>query len=63
MITIARKVLTGKCDRCGYIVLLDLAKDESGKKMLLCTHCTTKVGVEGFTDPLGKIKWPKSVRR
>jgi transcription elongation factor Elf1 len=57
MLTIVRKVLTGKCDRCGHIVLLDLVKDESGKQMLLCNQCTTRVGVEGLTDPLGKIKW------
>jgi transcription elongation factor Elf1 len=57
MLTIVRKVLTGKCDRCGHIVLLDLVKDESGKQMLLCNQCTTRIGVEGLTNPLGKIKW------
>ena len=59
MKVIVRKVVTGRCDRCGRVMLLDLVKDELGRKMLLCERCITPRGLEGLTDPLKNIQWPK----
>ena len=59
MFRISRKVVTDKCERCGRVVLLDFVRDELGRQMLLCEQCITTAGVEGLTDPLKNIKWPK----
>jgi len=36
---IARSVLSGTCDRCGYVAPLHMTRDETGRQALLCRHC------------------------
>jgi hypothetical protein len=60
MITIARKFIVDRCEQCGRLVLLNLAKDKSGRQMLLCRDCISLSGKRGLTDPLGNIRWPES---
>ena len=60
MITIARNVVTGRCERCGRVLLLSVGKDESGMQLFWCGRCIATAGVEGLTDPLKTIEWPRT---
>ena len=59
MITVARKFMVDRCERCGRLALLNLVRDDPGRQMLLCRDCISLLGKQGLTDPLGNIRWPE----
>jgi len=60
MITIARNVVTGRCERCGRVLLISMVKDEAGMQLFWCGRCIATAGVEGCTDPLKTMEWPRT---
>ncbi|MDD1710921.1 MAG: hypothetical protein LUQ37_08455 [Methanoregulaceae archaeon] len=57
-ITIARNVVTDRCERCGRVLLLNMVKEKNGRTMLWCRRCISVAGIEGLVDPLKTIRWP-----
>jgi hypothetical protein len=52
MIRIARNVVTDRCERCGRLVLLSVARDKTGRQLFWCERCIATYGTEGLTDLL-----------
>ncbi|HQP81563.1 MAG TPA: hypothetical protein PK277_00765 [Methanoregulaceae archaeon] len=59
MITIARNVVTDRCERCGRVLLLNMVRDGTGRTMLWCERCISVAGIEGFGDLLKHFKTPE----